>query len=270
MAKNLIISILASILICVVADRVDASRSRKAEPLIDGFVLAGVDGKLATKDDKWFFEFDSDVSDGRGRVRAGTSLELLPSAALEKMIADVKKHSAATYRLWGRVTEYRGKNFIFPIYFLPIGEIERPQSPAPEESQQQEAELTINEPNDVLTIPEEIVAKLKARKIVRVEQLRKGLELKQDSILADRTGFIVRQADGELVFVLDALGWNIQQQISLCLLPCEALRRAQREQFVEPNQLRFKVSGIVTKYKNQYYLLLQQAIRIYSYENFGR
>jgi hypothetical protein len=92
------------------------------------------------------------------------------------------------------------------------------------------------------------------------------LELKQDSILADRTGFI-RDSGGGLVFAFDALGRNIGT-IQLQLLPCEILERAQRRQVVEADAVRFKVAGIVTEYKGQYYLLLQRAIRVYSYGNF--
>ncbi len=280
--------------------------------LRDGFVLTGVDGKLTSADSKWFFEFDSDVSDDRGRIYAGTRLELLPSATLEKMTADAKSRyigtaaspvvrskspgatvmpsvqtsNGASYRLWGRVTKYRGKNFIFGIYFLPLSEVGTPfrnmsrngspvkQLKAPT-LRQQETKLTINEPNDVLIIPEEIIAKLAIRRTIRPQQLRKGLELKQDFILADRTGFITRQADNSKFkiqnskFIFDALGRNLQQ-VRLNLLACEALERAERQQSAEPEPLRFKIAGIVTKYKGEYYLLLQRATRVYSHSNFGK
>lgn len=261
-----------------------AGKVRQAA-LRDDFFLAGVDGKLTSTDsnespesqyisfgatDRWFFKFDSDVSDDQGRIRAGAVSELLPSAMLEKMTANMKQHPEANYRLWGKVTKYKGKNFIFGIYFLPISETDRPRPSAPKSSQQRQSRITINDPNDAITIPKNLIEKLKTRRIVRTEQLLKGLELKQDFILADRTGLIVKQASGELMFVLDALGRNIQQQISLCLLPCQTLEWAQRKQYAELERSRFKVAGIVTKYKGKHYLLLQRAIRAYSHENFGR
>jgi len=177
----------------------------------------------------------------------------------------VQTSNGASYRLWGKVTKYGQKNYIFADYFLPISEVTR-QKPATTQESQQKKEITINEPNDELAMPEEIIAKLQSRKIIRVEQLSKGLELKQDSILADRTGFIRDAGDG-LVFAFDALGRNIGT-IQLRLLPCEILERAQRRQVVEADAVRFKVAGIVTEYKGQYYLLLQRAIRVYSYGNF--
>jgi len=284
MCKRLTILIFASFISAVViASGFGVGRARKTTLLQDGFILAGVDGRLTKRfpiDDfqltienrksaRWFFKFDSELSDGKSRIGAGATIELLPSAALEKVTADVKKHSDADHRLWGRVTKYKGRNFIFGIYSLPLSKINRPQSPVSQKPQQQDSGPTINEPNDALTIPQEIIDRLKTRRIVRPEQLLKGLELKTDCILADRTGFI-RDLGHGVSFVPDALGRNIQQQISFQLLPCQALERAQRQQSVEPEPLRFKVAGIVTQYKDEHYLLLQQAVRVYSHENFGR
>jgi len=240
---------------------------------------------------RWFFEFDSDISDDKAVVKAGTSLELLPSSTLEKMTTDVKKHTTATYKLWGRVTKYKGRNFIFPIYFLPLSKTKKPP-PSTSQEPREKTGPTLNDPNDALTIPKEILNKLKRRKIIRPEQLKKGLELEQDSILADRTGFIsscvIRDAyrvkekrkeekgktqyairNTQCEFVFDALGRNVQQ-ISLRLLPCQALELAERRQSAEPDTLRFKIAGILTKYKGSHYLLLERTTRIYSHGNFGK
>jgi hypothetical protein len=299
MGKRLTILILA-FLISVAASGTATARKTL---LRDGFVLTGIDGKLTSTDSndiwlqdsnevchRWFFEFDSDVRDDKAVVKAGTSLELLPSSTLEKMTADMEKRTAASpvgskspkattvpsvrtsngvsYRLWGRVTKYKGKNFIFPIYFLPLSKVKKPPASTSQEAREK-AGPTINDPNDVLTIPKEILNKLKTRKIIRPEQLKKGLELKQDSILADRTGFVVRQGAGRLVFVFDALGRNVQQ-ITLRLLPCQALELAERRQSAEPDRLRFKIAGILTKYKGNHYLLLERTTRVYSHGNFGK
>jgi hypothetical protein len=246
-----------------------AALAARQIPLRDGFGLTGVDGRLTSADGKWFFEFDSEVSDDTGRISAGAIIELLPSTALEKITADAQKRPEADYRLWGNVTKYRGSNFIFPIYFLPISAADGQAKPeGSSTSQQQKAKIAINDPNDALAIPEEIVGKLKTRRILRHEELKKGLQLKQDSILAGRTALLDKQAGDEPVLVLDALGRNIPQ-VSLRLLPCEVLERAQREQSAEADPVRFKIAGILTQYKGEYYLLLQKAIQAYSHENFG-
>lgn len=286
--------------------------------LQDGFVLRGVDGKVNGPDanDVWGFKLSADVNDeGKGVVKAGTTLELLPSATLEKITADINERAAAAYRLWGRVTRYKGKNFIFPVYFLPLSKMETPssqmlrtQEPSPQKSTPAEApsakerkpERDINEPNDILSIPQEIVEKLRTRRIAQpvirgpgevnppyvrrinvVEQKpgaaesrdveagpEKRPEFKKDAILADRTAVLVKQDDGRFVFVLDALGLNTPE-VSLRSLPCEALELTEQRQSALSEPAPFKIAGIMTKYKGKHYLLLQKATRAYNYGNFG-
>ena len=253
----LVLSFLSCVSLC-------AEAARKAVPLRDGFGLTGIDGKLRSTGGKWFFEFDSEVSDDVGQIKAGTVVELLPSTALEKITADAQKRPQADYRLWGNVTKYDGNNFIFPIYFLPVSSTEDLNKPG----EPPKVKIAINEPNDALPMPEEIVRKLKSRRVLRQEQLQEGLQLKQDYVLTDRTALLGRRAGGEPEVILDAIGRNIPQ-ISLRLLPCAVLERAQQEQSAEPDLVRFKIAGIITQYKGEYYLLLQKAIQAYSHQNFG-
>jgi len=272
--------------------------------LRDGFALRGVEGKLIRQDanetsqsecisllaaqDVWFFEFESAVKGDRGSLKAGTKLRLLPSATLEQMIYDANDRSVPSYRLRATVTRYKGKNFIFPIYFLPLSKARgpegtiRPGGPdaattgASQESQKED-ELTIHDPNDELAVPKEIIEMLKARRAASQHQLERQRAMterrkttKHNYILANRTGFI-RESGQKLDFVLDALGLNVQPAAGgLRLLPCQALELAQRRQSAEPDPIRFKMAGIVTEYKGDKYLLLQRATRTYSYGNFGR
>ncbi|MCX5638645.1 MAG: hypothetical protein NTX52_13290 [Planctomycetota bacterium] len=306
MMKKKIIIVVAGLFISV-----GAFGARVAEPALleDGFVLRGINGEVNGPDanNGWFFRFNEDVNDDKGVVKAGTNLELLPSTTLEKMTADVNERASIDYRLWGKVTRYKGKNFIFPTYFLPLIKMETPQSqmlqtqePSPQESwpaeiisaKERGSAQDINEPNDVLNIPQEIIGKLRTRRIAQpsvsapeevnaVEQksgvvegreaepkLKKRPELRQDAILADRTALLVKQDNGGLAFVLDALGLNAPQ-VSLRVLPCAALELTEQRQSLEPETVPFKIAGITTKYKGKYYLLLQKATRVYSYGNFG-
>jgi hypothetical protein len=286
MLKDSITAIMAVFLIVASVGTAAANES----PVPDGFGLMGVDGKLTGENatDKWFFKFDADVNSRLGRINAGTKLEMLPSATLEKMIVNLQQHPDVGYRLWGKVTKYGQKNYIFADYFLPISEVKK-RKPATTQGTQQEpataneVEIKINEPNDELAIPEEVIAKLQSRKIIHFEQLSEGLKLKEDSILADRTGFILSgamrdayhaqektqstTAEKNAFFDSDALGRSVGT-IQIQLLPCEMLEGAQKQQAVEAEQLRFTVAGIVTMYKDRYYLLLQRATKVYSYGNF--
>ncbi len=228
--------------------------------LRDGFIVAGADGKIEYEEanSKWFFVFSSDVSDDKGRVGAGRKLEMLPCAALEKIEVNIDKHPNGNYRLWARVTRFGGRNYVYAIYFLPVIETE-PVTGG------ENAKISINEPNDPLALPDEVVAKLKTKKIIHFEELEKGVELKEDSILADRIGFVAKSKEGDSAFTLDAFGRS-RGSFSLELLPCEVLEQAKSKSELEPARL--KVAGIVTQYKGRYYLLLQRAAEVYSHGNF--
>ena len=265
------------------------------EPLLlrDGFSLAGVDGNLIGSDsnDVWFFELSEDVNDYRAVAKAGTRLQLLASSTLERMIADAKARSSPAYRLWNaEVTKYKGKNFLFPRYFLPLRRTEDGRQKTEDGSQTSDpntSEVAIDEPNDVLTVPPEIIERLKARRkrpsTTRLRQVMdsndvpagasgsdaRSYQRGADSIFVDRTGFWVERDDDGLVFMPDALGRNVQR-LALRLLPCEILELTERKQSSELEPLRFKIAGVLTEYKGKKYLLLQKATRTYSHGNFGR
>lgn len=297
MSKKFKISLLALFISAAQTTSAFGAEQKSQMLLRDGFALTGVDGKLVPPEsnevspgsvlDRWLFEFDSDFSHGKGLIKAGTRLELLPSSTLERMIADVNNNPDTSYRLVGSLTRYRGKNFIFPTYFLPLAKTKKSQLSKLQQSPQQDKPPTINDPNDVLTIPKEILEKLPGRK-TRID-LRKpdqdsgepgtksDHKIKsrpvQDSILADKCGFIrdvgqqIQSTWRQTSFVLDALGRK-EATISLRLLPCQALEQAQDRQSTESDPLRFKIAGIITKYKGKDYLLLQRAIQAYSHGNF--
>ncbi|MBN1796444.1 MAG: hypothetical protein JW804_07210 [Sedimentisphaerales bacterium] len=247
----------------------DISQKEAKKPLLrDGFVLMGVDGKVFARADKWYFELQEDVSDGRAAIRKGTKLQMLESAGLEKMLTYISDKPQSSFRLYNAmIATYQGQNFIFCDYFVPIAEQTEPAKTEKPGSKDVETEIPINEPNDTVVIPQEIIDKLSTRRIIQPQQLKQGIELKQDSILAGRCGFIEKSGD-KWLFMFDSLGRN-KAKASLELLPCHALERAQRKQAEEPEKIRFRISGIVTKYKGKYYLLLQRVTPAYNYGNFG-
>jgi hypothetical protein len=297
MGKKLTISYLV-LFINVVAMASGFNPSKPQKMLLrDGTVLTGADGRLVTGDsneaqqnpthERWFFEFESDFTVGKFLLKEGTRFQLLPSSVLERMIADANNGSDKSYRLGGSLTQYRGKNFIFPTYFLPLAKTKKSELPTSEKSPQQESRPKINEPNDVVTIPKELLDKLSDRKRtidhtikpeneeeIKTDITRKtNSRLKRDSILADRCGFIRQPSYGKqdswrkVSFVLDALG-RTEPKTSFHLLPCQALELAQRTQAAAPDTLRFKIAGIVTTFKGKKYLLLHRTTRLYSHGNF--
>ena len=282
MSKILVLIFVLSIGIIPAASIYGAEIIRETPLLRDSFVMNGVDGRLIGPDnnDVWLFELASDVNDYRTIIKAGTKLELLPSSALEKMANDMKTLKTASYRLWNsRVTKYKGRNYIFPNFFLPVSKAKKP--PQKQDSSTDavsEPELAVDDPNDVLSMPKEIIEKLRTRRpdtrypmpdTQQESRIRNQASRGTDSIFVDRTAFLSQRDDGRLVFVSDALGRNVQK-LSLNLLPCAALEMTELKQAAEPERLRFKIAGIVTEYKGKKYLLLEKATRTYSHGNFGR
>jgi len=267
--------------------------------LRDGFLLKGAEGRLAAADsnetlcedtDRWFFEFDSAVSDGRSQLEAGARLEVLPSAALEQMALDAKRRSDPRYRLFAQVTKYKGSNYIFPTYFLLVRKVVEPQQedskPQPQviDAESDTLGTAVNEANDVLPMPAELSEKLDGSRVILSERpvqrpaVRRGGKARRDSVLPARVGFI--QAAGckkcrpweEFGFVFDAFGWNLPAA-SVKLLPCEALESAagrKRDGAKQLDPVRLKIFGLVTEYKGRRYMLLRRTTPVYSYGNFAR
>ncbi|MBN2137070.1 MAG: hypothetical protein JW720_04635 [Sedimentisphaerales bacterium] len=215
------LSILAMILCCCFS--AFGGGAKRPKLIRDGFALTGIEGKLIKakpqdqagymkfeQDDVWLFGFNADVNDFMVVVKGPVRMQLLPSTALGKIVTDAGEHPDSTYRLWGRITKYRGANYIFPEFFLPVVEItpvdpvvrpsepndlqlsevkelkaaarpvdvkepnEPPVEPAPPEKTELPKVLT--DPNSVLEIPAEVLEKLGSKKIVLPRKMQPKVE----------------------------------------------------------------------------------------------
>ena len=269
-------------------------------PLPETAVLDRADGRLLHVDanDTWLFELTMDVKTPDYRLPAGTRFVLLPSAALGRLADDVNDRSAPRYRLSARVTRYQGKNFLFPTYYLPLSKFKDAKSPEDggqkTEDGSPKSEIRnpkLNEPE--LAIPPEVLEQLKKQRPLRgprrsAETEKKPVPESPDRVLVDGVGRIescrvgshpTRPPDHSAqnawvenppyVFVPYALGWNLGD-VCYELLPCAALEQVlqKHKQVLDP--IRFSVAGLVTEFKGKKYLLLQRAVVVYNYGNFGR
>ncbi len=257
---------------------------KKSKPLLpDGFYLARIEGRLIASEpneileanqDRWFFELASKVTDGKTTLMPGTILEFLPSSALERMIDDASASSGSSYLLWARITKYHSKNYLFAERFRGI--IERKKRTAPADTSAPKSVLS--DTNDVLTLSPDILKKLKHDRGIRPGKLnavkKSTLEYATDRLMPNRMGAIRLSQEKishqlNLSFSFDSFGRAIDPN-SLILLPCETLQNVEKKQSEELEPLRFRVTGIVTKYRENKYLLLQRATRVYSHQNLGR
>jgi hypothetical protein len=296
-----------------------AAQPAARKPLPETAVLDRVDGRLLHVDvnDTWLFELTMEVKTPDYRLATGTRFTLLPSATLGRLIADVNKRYAPRYRLSARVTQYKGRNYLFPIYYLPLSRFKDDKNPegggqrAEDGDSNQKSKIKNQKSEEPdLAIPPEVLEQLKKQRPLRgprrgSEVEKKPVQTPPERMLVDCVGRIeiggnedegrigdtggiqegekVRKSEGRkglspsyfptflpsYVFVPYALGWNLSD-IRYELLPCTALEQALHRQRQALDPIRFSVAGLVTEFKGKKYLLLQRAVVVYNYGNFGR
>jgi hypothetical protein len=250
-------------------------------------VLDRLDGKVlhADANDTWLFELERDVNDVDARVPAGTRFVLLPSATLGKIIADMNDRAGPQYRLTVRVTRYQGRDYLIPTYFLPLSKLKSDQGP--EAGGQKTEAGGANPPSPVPTpplagpefaIPPEIMKQLQNRRPLRTApsaradqeptQGAKNEPAPAERMLVNRIGLIQRE-DGHFVFIPYALGWNLSD-VRYEILPSSVLEQVLQMQAGSLERMRFNVAGLVTEFQGRKYLLLQRAVPVYNYGDFGR
>ena len=241
------------------------------KPLAEGVFLQGIDGRLIHDDanDVWLFDLTADVNIPGVQVPARTEFPLLSCATLEGMIDDANDRALPNYRLAALVTRYESRNFLFPTYYLPLSKWKEPNEPI-QESPEKPAVSVAVEPNGAPPIPSEVAEMLKNRQPLRGPQRPATTgpsQMAPTRMLADVVGFIQQRQD-RAVFVPDALGLSVSG-VEYELLPCATLEGAQRLEAASPDRVRFSVAGLLSEYKGKKYLLLQRAIRAYSFGDFG-
>jgi hypothetical protein len=265
-----------------------------AKPLRDGALLRNVDGTIGRADsnDLWHFELERDVNEPELQVPAGTRFTLLPSAALENLIVDANDRQAPRYRLTAQVTQYRGANFLFPTYYLPLSKLRDANEPPAQAPSPEPADVntpTRSRPgDDTMAIPPEIAQRLKTRRTALAPQRPVPEASAADEkprrplshVLVDAVGFVeLQQGRAEApiatdrvwelhAFVPNAFGWNVS---AFCyqLLPNQVLEQTEQQVAAWPEPTRLMIAGLVTEYRGRKYLLLHRVIRVYSHGNFG-
>jgi hypothetical protein len=252
-------------------------------PLREGTSISDVEGRLIKDaNDSWHFEFTEKVTSTHGTLEPDQKLMLLHCSTLQKLIEDADKRVNNKYRLWARVTLYKGKNYLFPTYFLPLSRLKsakaspennEPDQPAgpnepnePDDPNRQPA-ITFNEPNDPLAFPEELVKKFKKKETLTPEQPAITSDLPDDNILIDRVGILNRKPTSMPTLKLTDIGRKVTKG-SFRLLPCSELEELQTQSPPHLDKPKFSVAGILTHFQGKNYLLLIRSRRVYSFGNF--
>lgn len=264
-------AVFVALTLAAAAAAVDDGRSQ-VKLLKEGTVFRGVDGTVTYDDanDVWLFELADDVNSVGGETvqtlaPAGARFELLSSATLEGLIADVNDRQEPAYRLMATVTSFRGRNYLFPSDHLPLSKLTDAASGEPNQPDSADVPRPGERESSVArAIPPEVLAKLQSRRTPQTAARPQPRKL--GYVMVDRVG-VMQMSDGRPLFVPYALGWNLGGPYEL--LPCRTLEYVLARQAAAPDPLRFNVAGLVTEFQGRKYLLLQRAIRAYSYGNFG-
>lgn len=183
------------------------------------------------------------------------------------------------------------RNYIFPLNFIPIttikekvtnvmpgtGEEKKPYDPKSIIPQEAKNLLeTKKKPGKVVQdmtesdsiIPEDVMKKFKLKRVENLAKWKKNTMVLKDASLTNRTGFIT-QGEGYKIFTIDAMGRNVDDA-AFRLLPCETLQRAEKVIVTSPGRNRYKISGTITVFKGEYYMLLQRTVKTYNHGNFAR
>ncbi|HSV99920.1 MAG TPA: hypothetical protein VLI39_07090 [Sedimentisphaerales bacterium] len=289
--------IVAGMLVLALAAASFGAQPLVLRPLPEATILSSIDGKLLRADanDTWWFELTTEFKGDTFRVPSGRRFVLLPSQVLEQLIADVNDRVTPAYRLSAQVTRYQGANYLLATYFLPLSKFKDTKPQTTGGNREVAAGDLPTDPE--LAIPREIAEKLKDSRPVR-GPLRKPSDvpttaqpqaylgrmlvnrvglIEMAEVEANKRGSVEGLPDSRVYastlprfhFTPYALGWNISDE-RYELLPCGALEQAQQVQRNSIEPVRFNVAGLVTQFGGRPYLLLQRAVPVYNYGNFGR
>jgi len=234
----------------------------------DGFFIVAEPG-LLTKEagvDKWNFIPDESIElSEKSTFPAGCALPLLPCSVLEQITGLAGEEDQLRVELSALFTEYKHKNYLFSVYFLPIRD--DVAQPPPEEAKEATEKVTEEKPAvEDSIIPAEILQQIKANKSPDLKKFMQIAEVTGDTNLIGRAGYL-SESEKMPVFLPDAFGMKVNKK-EFTLLPNSTLADAEKELARMPGQQRFNVSGLVTTYKGQTYMLLRRANRTYTHGNF--
>jgi hypothetical protein len=252
--------------------------SLQAETLMpEGFVINGIDGvavKSETSNEDWSFVTSVELTYMKTVLAKDTLLPILPSNGRGQIQSIAQDKAKIPVRIWGILTQYRKKNYLFPIQVLPL----TVSAPTPVESKPlPSADPTKTDPNaDPNTdevMPAELLAILRSQQRVDLAQLSEvvatqettAVAYERESSLIGKAGYITLGETKQ--FIPDAFGRKIEKT-SFILLPCLTLENTEERLSRGLGRYRYTISGIMTPCQGKNYLLLYRAVRTYSNHNF--
>jgi hypothetical protein len=233
--------------------------------LPEGFVLNGVDGLARNSEPNgWSFTPDSDLVYMKTTLPAGSVLPILSSSGLEQIRSYAAKEQSKTrVKIWGILTCYKKRNFLFPIQVIALSASStKPSEPLPTGR----IDPNIMDPTVSDVIPSEVMKFLRSQSKIDLAKMSETMDVGSiDFALIGKTGYIATGQDK--FFIPDSFGKKIERG-RLPLLPCLTLEETEKALARSLGRYRYTISGIVTTYDGKQYLLPYRAVRTYSNGNF--
>lgn len=231
--------------------------------LEEGFFLDGAEGVLEkdTAANKWNFRPSEAIELPRKNYPAGKPLPMLPCGILEQMVKLAGDESTLHVRLWAMATQYKHANYLYAVFFLPLKAAPPAEQTAPVEGQPSAAST----PDDSI-IPADILRQMKDDTAPDLNRFQQVAQVTGDMNLIGRSGYLQGEGKNKM-FVPDAFGQNVERW-QFELLPSAALEDAEKQMNKTPGRQRYTVSGLVTTFDGQTYMLLRRAQRTFTHGNF--
>ena len=232
--------------------------------LPEGFVLNGIEGLAqSTEPNGWSFTSDTNLIYMKTTLPAGTALPILPSGNLQQIQSLAKEQQKTRIKIWGILTSYKKKNFVFPIQIVALSESDTtPSQPLPTKRIDPNAiDPTVSD-----VIPSEVMKIMRSQNRIDLARMSEVMDSgKSDFTLIGKTGYLT--TDKDKLFIPDSFGRKMERG-RLVLLPCLTLEETENDLAKSLGRHRYAISGIVTMYNGKQYLLLYRAVRTYSNGNF--
>lgn len=208
---------------------------------------------------------------------------VLPCRLLEEMQKTSKKTPKTIFKLWGENTNYKNRCYLLPISVAVVRKDSLVSAPATAPAKKPQSkpaaattkpkkekpaagvddvmqELLREKPAKPIVVPAGEEPKAKTKKPVKSVAPKTGdaLPAERGQIVVDRLVRIVAQKDGKWLLARFESD-NTLRQPPLKLLPCSLLQKA--EAWTRKDKCILKISGRITHYEGERYLLLRKILR---------
>ncbi|AQQ08640.1 hypothetical protein L21SP3_00428 [Sedimentisphaera cyanobacteriorum] len=232
----------------------------------DGYSLNSEKGTISFSkpDNTYVFKPTKDIKDSSGTIFSGRKIKLLPCNILEQTEKHLKseKKESIDVKVWGIITKYDEENLLFINSVMPLSDKPKKEQPEKPKSKKQKED----DHSDSL-LPIEQMEKLKKQSPISAEQTTIFQNVNPNHIEAGLTGKFADTGNG-LVFRTQHMGRQLGSQ-EFRVIKSAKMARVKGAISRLPFRPLYRITGIAAEYNGDNYILLQTAVRKYSYGNFS-